>query len=108
MVALVRLTETKTGLRIDTNDDDTLIGDLIDAASEQVVTYLKDEAEVLIDLSALADSPSDYVAPAYIRRATILQVDYLYRGDFAAFDALQPLCPAAMALLYSKRVPTLA
>lgn len=105
MTDLVTLDEVKLALRIDSFDDDDLLEPLITTASEAVVGYLKDQAEVLIP--GLTDSPADIDPPKFIKQATILLVDYYHRGDFQGAEPGY-LPPHVTALLYSKRTPTIA
>jgi hypothetical protein len=108
MTALVTIDKVKTGLRIDGSDSDDLLTMLINTASEAVINYLKAQASVVIDMDALADSPSDYEPPSTVQWATIAQVGYWFDGyDGAPLDPGN-LCTAARDLLYPLRDPALA
>lgn len=106
MEKLVTLAEVKAGLRIESNDEDTLLESLIAAASGAVVNYLKGQAAVLLTNN---DSPPE--TPPVIKQATVLLVGYLYRNtdsdEGGAFE-MGYLPKPVMALLYPLRDPALA
>lgn len=109
MAALVTLEEVKTGLRIDSSDDDNLIQALIGAASNGIINFLKaDETTVLFDWDTVqGNSPQDADVSDEVKQATILLVDYYYRGDY---ENAEPgyLPPHVTALIWGKRTPTIA
>jgi hypothetical protein len=108
MTQLVTLEEVKQGLRVDSNDDNNLLTLLIGAASNAVINYLKSQAAELFDLeTAQNNSPQDANVPDEVKQATILLVDYYYRGDYENADPGY-LPPPVMALLYPLRDPAIA
>lgn len=106
MDKLVSLEEVKTGLRIDSTDDDTLLEALILAASSAVVNYLKGQAATVLSNS---DSPPE--TPPVVKQATVLLVSYLYSNSDSDKDGafeMGYLPKPVMALLYPLRDPALA
>lgn len=119
MVALVTLARVKMALRIgDTgespipeHDDDALLEDVyIPAASNAVIRYLKDQAEVVIP--GLADSPQTADGcPEDVEIAVIDVVRLFYDGaseDMQRRIEQGYLPPVATALLHRLRDPALA
>jgi uncharacterized phage protein (predicted DNA packaging) len=103
---LVDLDNVKTALRIDGSDDDNRLNLLITTASRSVINYLKSQAAVVLDVTdAFGDSPPTVTEE--VRHATILLVDYYYRGDFEGADGTTLPAPVT-ALLYQLRDPALA
>ncbi|MEC9246285.1 MAG: head-tail connector protein [Pseudomonadota bacterium] len=122
MVKLVSLDTVKLALRIGEieetsggwdvlpHEDDTLLDAYIEAASAAVINYLKDQAEVILNLDSGGDVPSGTEIPKEIETATILLVGHFYRepdGDTEeAFDRGYLPKPVT-ALLYPLRDPAL-
>jgi hypothetical protein len=111
MASLVTLDAVKQSLHVDTSADDTMLQLLIKAASQAVITYLKDQAEELFDLEAASgNSPEDADVPEDIQQATILLVGYWYdqsdERDKSFESAKLPAPVAAMLIPY--RTPTIA
>lgn len=107
-VALVSLSETKKGLRIDGNDMDDTLNLQIEAASEAVIEYLKDAAATFIDEQGKVVTAD---IPARAKWATIALVGYWVRSPDedpdGEFD--RGFLPAPVtALLYPLRTPSLA
>jgi hypothetical protein len=103
---LVTLDDVKTSLRIDSSDDDNRLGLLISTSSRAVINYLKSQAAVVLDVvDAFGDSPPTVTDE--VRHATILLVDYYYRGDFEGAEPGTLPAPVT-ALLYQLRDPALA
>lgn len=102
MTDYTTLEELKPALRIDHEDDDTMLEILIKASSQLVSEYLKDSAP-----------ESDYPAevPERVRLATIMLVGYFYRNPDAdpekAFDPGYLPAPV-QSILYPLRKPTIA
>lgn len=81
MVALVTLDRVKEALRIDTDDDDDLLEQmLIPAASKQIIRHLKSRAEEYLDLDSGGELVSGAEVPADIEAATVFLVGYWYRN----------------------------
>lgn len=111
MVALVTLARVKEALRVDASDDDDLLDAYIAAASAAVISYLKGQAEVLLDLDSGGDLPSGAEVPPAIEMATILLVGHFYRepdGDTEKAFEQGYLPRPVTALLYPLRDPALA
>lgn len=111
MVALVTLTEVKSRLRIETNDDDAMLVGYVEAASASVINYLKAQADVLLDLDSSGDLPSGSDVPSVIQAATIMLVGYFYRNPDSDPDKdydMGFLPKPVMALLYPLRDPACA
>ena len=70
-VALVTLEETKVALRVDADDLDGTLELMIEAASEAVISYLKDAAEEFMDEDG-ESIPGE--VPARVQWATIALV----------------------------------
>jgi uncharacterized phage protein (predicted DNA packaging) len=68
---MIDLTEAKLHLRVDIDDDDTLIQSMIDAATAAAADYLG------MDVEDFGGSPS-VPMPAPVRAAILLQVGDLY------------------------------
>lgn len=66
MPALLNLDEVKLHCRIDHDDEDALLGALIDTATAAITEYLN------------ADAPVDSTAPAPVKSAALLLVAGLY------------------------------
>lgn len=112
MVALVSVERVKYALRIDHTDDDTLLEEVyIPAASAAVISHLKGQAEVLLDLDSDGDLPSGAEVPAAIEAATILLVGHFLahpdEDPDKAFEEGQLPRPVR-ALLHPLRDPALA
>lgn len=111
MVALVSLERVKLALRIDFTDDDDLLDAYIGAASAAVITYLKGQAEELLDLDSGGDLPSGSEVHDAIQVATILLVGHFYKEpDGNTDEAFERgyLPKPVTALLYPLRDPALA
>lgn len=111
MVALVTVERVKSALRIDTDQDDSLLEAYIQAASAAVIAYLKAQASVLLDLDTGGDIPSGFEVPPTIQTATIILVGHFYREpDGNTDDAFERgyLPKPVTALLYPLRDPALA
>lgn len=111
MVALVTLGRLKEALRIDSDDEDGILGLYIDAASLSVISYLKGQADVVLGLDSGGDIPSGAEVPEPIQLATIVLVGHIYRNpdgdpdkDFEHGYLPRPVT----ALLYPYRDPALA
>lgn len=111
MTTLVTLDQIKTGLRVEANDDDTLLELLGSAAAEMVIRYLKANAANLIDLEmAAGDSPAGANAPKAVQHAVIVLTGILYRNpdsDPEKMFADNKLPAPVTALLFGLRDPTL-
>ena len=108
-MAFVTLEETKAALRIDHDDDDTLLSALIEAATGAVINYLKSAADEYLDSGGSVPSGEDI--PPVIKTATIILVGYLYRNpdQDPDKDFERGYLPAPVtALLYPLRDPALA
>ena len=106
-VALVSLEETKAALRVDADDLDGTLELMIEAASEAVISYLKDAAEEFMD----EGEPIEGEVPARVQWATIALVGYWLRSPDANPDGEfdRGYLPAPVtALLYPMRTPSLA
>lgn len=111
MVALTTIGEAKARLHIDMDDDDGILAGYIEAASAAVIAYLKDQADVLLDLDSGGDLPSGAEVPPVIETATIMLVGYFYRnpdGDPDKAFGQGDLPAPVTALLYPLRDPALA
>lgn len=108
-MSFVTLGETKSGLRIDHNDDDPFLQMLAEAATGIIIDYLKSAADEYLDEEGeVLDAAA---VPAKIKAATIFLVGVMERnrdqdpqGLFA--DGRLPM--PVRAMLYPLRVPTLA
>jgi hypothetical protein len=108
---LVSVQEVKGRLHIDTNDDDAALLGYIEAASAAVISYLKGQADSLLDLDSGGSPSPDAVVPAVISTAVIMLVGYWYRNpdgdpdkDFERGYLPKPVT----ALLYPLRDPAIA
>jgi hypothetical protein len=111
MVALVTLDRVKNALRVETADDDDLLGAYILAASQAVIGYLKGRAEEVMDLDSSGDLPPESDAPEVIQVATIMLVGHFYRepdGDTEQAFERGYLPKPVTALLCAFRDPALA
>ena len=102
--SIVSLSQVKLALRIDHEDDDATLMLYINAATNAVVTYLKDP-----DLLSV-DSPPDAIDERVIS-SIIMLVGYWYRApdnnNDGAFERGYLPMPIT-AMLYPMRDPTLA
>lgn len=81
MVALCTLEEVKRAQPIiDHNDDDALLEQLIEAASEAVIAYLDTRAAEVIGLDESGSLNPDATIPQSVVVATILTTRHLYEG----------------------------
>lgn len=111
MVALVTIQQVKQVLRIDTDDDDAMLGLLIGAASRRVIQHLKGQAAAILDLDSGGDLESGASVPDDVSLATIMLVGYLYRNpdqDPERDFELGKLPLPVKAILYMLRDPALA
>ena len=82
MVALCTLEEVKRAQPIiDHNDDDALLKQLIEAASEAVIAYLDTRAAEVIGLDKSGGLKPDATIPKAVVVATILTTRHLYEGN---------------------------
>lgn len=65
---------------IDHDDDDTILGLVVTAASEAVIAYLDARAALVIGLTAGGDLQSGAEVPKAVTVATILTARHLYEG----------------------------
>ncbi len=77
MAAFISLDYVKRRLRVDHDDDDEVLTDLIESATDVVINHLKAAADAYLDSSG--DIPSGIEIPAAIKTATTMLVGYLYR-----------------------------
>ncbi len=101
MADLVSLQEVKSGLRIDTEDDNAHLNLLISAASLRVKAYLDVRADEVIDENGATTD-------GRVKTAVIMLVGYYYRnpdqdpdGDFDAGMLPKPVS----SMLYQLRDP---
>lgn len=111
MIELTTVSEVKSRLRIDHDDDDTMLAGLILAASGIVVNYLKSRAAVVLDLDSNGELTSGSEVPPPVEAATIMMVGYLYRNpdgdpDKAFSHGMLPV--SVTSLLYTYRDPAIA
>jgi hypothetical protein len=112
---LVTLEQGKQRLRVDTNDEDADLTDMIKGASRAVLLYLKAEG-----IADFADSSGNLVedsegivegVPDEVQTATLLMLGYLYRqrdnDDNHEFETGYLPRPVT-AILYGRRDPALA
>lgn len=113
MVALVSLSRVKQALRIDHTDDDDLLDTYIEAASERIIEYLKDQAAAVIPMDSggdLALESGEEVNPV-VQVATIQLVGQFYRepdGNAGGAFGSATLPKPVTALLYMLRDPSVA
>jgi len=115
MVMLVTLDEGKAHLRVTHELEDEDIQLRIEAASESVISYLKDASLDFVDTGGdlVLDSSGNNAVPKRVKMATLLLLGALYAhrgedGGEAAKFRMGFLPPAVTALLYPRRVPTFA
>lgn len=115
MVMLVTLDEAKAHLRVTHDLEDEDIQLRIEAASESVISYLKDASLDFVDTGGdlITDSSGNSLVPARVKMATLLLLGAFYGhrgedGGQAAQYRMGFLPPAVTALLFPLRVPTLA
>lgn len=111
---LVTLAQVKTRLRIDSDDADADMEDMIEAASGAVLNYLKSGADYFLDTAGevIVDTDGDPLGvPAVVQTATLVLVGYFTRyrdenpdGEYEMGYLPKPV----MALLYPLRDPALA
>jgi len=104
MVALASLDRVKAALRVDSADDDAVLGLYIEAASAAVINYLKDRAK-----DYLGDGSDAEIAPE-LQVATIMLVGHFYKepdGDAEKAFARGYLPAPVTALLCPLRDPAL-
>ena len=81
MVALTTLAEVKRAQPvISHDDDDELLAQLIEAASDAVIDYLDGRAQSILGLDDDGALPDGATIPAAVSVATILTVRHLYEG----------------------------
>lgn len=116
---LISLQQAADHLRRDTSDDDTDLELKIEAASEAVMDYLGEYADLFTDSAGDVYEDSNGIAldvPKRVQQATLLTVAYLYKErDGSQEHSVDPqhgygyaLPKAATALLYSLRKPTVS
>lgn len=111
---LITLEYAKKQIQMDHDDDDLLISMYIEAASESIVSYLKDGAAVFLDSSGEVeyDEFGEPVGvPKKVQVATMLYVGILYRNRDENPDDLFEygnLPHPIMSMLYQMRTPALA
>ena len=111
--ALITLEQAKAQLRVVHDEDDTEIEEMIDAASEAIIGYMKTAAGVFL---STADEVVDGAVPPDVQMACKVEVAHLYKNREGQSDSEidpefgygYPLCKAAVAKLYRYRTPTLA
>lgn len=115
MVMLVTLDEAKAHLRVTHDLEDEDITLRIEAASESVISYIKDASLDFVDSSGviILDESGVSTVPKRVKMATLLLLGAFYRhrgedGGQAANFQMGFLPPAVTALLYPLRTPTLA
>lgn len=82
MVALCTLAEVKAVHPvIDYNDDDDILGELIEAASAAVINYLGDRADDVLDLDSNGELASGAEVPRAVGIATVFMARHLYEGE---------------------------
>lgn len=77
---LVTLQQGKDHLRIDNDEQDVQIAEMIEDASDAVITYLTSTRPDAVD--AFLDSngePITELLPGRVRRATLMQLGYFFR-----------------------------
>lgn len=78
----VTLEQARAHLRLDTADEDTHVGLLIEAASAAVADYIRDSGPDFLDSLGEPYPDSNGIAmglPANVKHATLLLVGYLYK-----------------------------
>ncbi|PHP88276.1 hypothetical protein CFB52_012230 [Burkholderia sp. AU18528] len=100
---LVSFNRALSHLRVEAGDDDDAIKDLIDAASDIVVDYLK--LKEIPDNWALEDGNTPSTVPGQVRSAVLLVLGTLYDDREGSTD---PLTPAVESLLMRSRDPAVA
>lgn len=110
---LVPLETVKQALRVDHDDDDTMLELFISASSRSIVAYLKGEAGDFLSIDSPPNSPPDDLATVddRVQASVIILTGYLYKepdGDEAKAFGHGTLPWMVTAMLYPLRVPTLA
>lgn len=100
---LVSFNRALSHLRVEAGDDDEAIKDLIAAASDIIVDYLKLKA--IPDTWALEDGDTGSTVPGPVRSAVLLVLGTLYDDRESSTD---PLTPAVESLLMRMRHPAVA
>ena len=100
---LVSFNRALSHLRVEAGDDDDTIKDLIDAASDIVVDYLK--LKEIPDTWALEEGDIPSTVPGAVRSAVLLVLCTLYEDREGTTN---PLTPAVESLLMRLRDPALA
>lgn len=100
---LVSLERALSHLRVEAGDDDDTIKDLIDAASDIVIDYLK--LKEIPETWALENDTTVSTVPGPVRAAVLLVITVLYEDREGATD---PLTPAVESLLMRMRDPAVA
>ncbi|KWE27989.1 hypothetical protein WL74_09635 [Burkholderia cepacia] len=90
-------------LRVEAGDDDDAIKDLIDAASDIIVDYLK--LKEVPKTWKLEDGDTPSTVPGQVRSAVLLVLGTLYDDREGMTD---PITPAVESLLMRMRDPALA
>ena len=100
---LVSFNRALSHLRVEAVEDDDAIKDLIDAASDIVVDYLK--LKEIPDTWALEDCDTASTVPGAVRSAVLLVLGTLYDDREGTTS---PLTPAVESLLMRLRDPAVA
>ncbi|MCA7979037.1 head-tail connector protein [Burkholderia cepacia] len=100
---LVSFNRALSHLRVEAGEDDDAIKDLIDAASDIVVDYLK--LKEIPDTWALEDCDTASTVPGAVRSAVLLVLGTLYDDREGTTS---PLTPAVESLLMRLRDPAVA
>lgn len=109
MTDFITLVQAKAHLRIDDDDDDTQVQDVLDTAQDIVLDYLKNPTGVFYE----ADGVTPLSAPpAPVIAALKLVLGNLWRyregGDERFTTHVEPISPAVVGLLMRLRDPAFA
>lgn len=110
---LITIEQAKAQVRVVHDAEDGEITELIEDASEAIVGYMKDAADVFLTTGG---DVIDEAVPADVRSACKLEVAHLFKNREGQSDSKipdqygygYPLCAAAIAKLYRYRTPTFA
>jgi hypothetical protein len=109
----VSVEQIKLALRIDNDDEDANLANLISGASRSIAIYIQMPDEPFADSSGVIpqDSAGDPIVPEDVQRSTILLVGIMYRDpDGVDMDKWQQgyLPFAVTAGIYWRRTPSVA